>query len=90
MAHMRNQRQVLGGAIRRIREATGLTLQDLANRADIDIGYLSRIECGHKQPSPAVTAKLANALSIDVDDISYNVSLYVVDDMAGDVESASA
>ena len=50
--------------VRTLRKARGETLNDLARRADIDAGHLSRIERGLTSPSIAVAARLARALDL--------------------------
>ena len=44
------------------RERMGLTQEDLAALAEVDISYLSRMERGKANPSVEVLAKLAKAL----------------------------
>lgn len=52
-----------GPAIRTMREALGLTLEQLAERAGCDAGYLSRVERGERNPSRYFLAHLAEVLS---------------------------
>ena len=65
------QRKVHGPAVRVIREALGIKHGVFAVACDITPGYLTNIEKGHKQPSPAVAAALANRLGVALDDITY-------------------
>jgi len=76
----RNECRILGGAVRRIREAKSVTQDALATKAEIHFAYLSNIERGHKRPSLEVIARLANALEVDLDDISYMATVYVIAD----------
>lgn len=78
----RNERRILGGAVRRIREAQGVKQDVLATRADIHFAYLSNIERGKKAPSVEVMCRIANGLGVDLDDISYMASIYVVPEVA--------
>lgn len=49
------------------RQVRGLTQPELAERADIEQSYLSKLENGHSQASEAVRERLAAALGIDTD-----------------------
>lgn len=55
--------KVNGEALRIIRERTGYNGTELAERVGINRAYLSHIEAGRRDPSPAVAHKLAEALS---------------------------
>lgn len=76
----RNERRLLGGAVRRIREARQLKQDELATAAGVHFAYLSNIERSVKQPSLDVMCRLANALGVDLDDISYQAVIYVITD----------
>lgn len=76
----RNERRLLGGAVRRIREAKALTLDELATKAEIHFAYLSNLERGKKAASEAAIARIANGLGVDVDDISYHAVVYQIID----------
>lgn len=65
------KRQANGSAIRAIRELLGLSVSALAPRCDVSQGYLSRVELGDKNPSPAVLRNIATALGVSLDAISY-------------------
>lgn len=75
MAHARQEqpdrvstrRQRLGAAIRSLRQQQGLTLSQLAAKAEVSVSYLSRLENGRSTPSFTLLARLANALGVDVD-----------------------
>lgn len=54
---------VLGTAIRTMRLAQGLTLHQLAARADINAGYLSQVERGERTPDPRWQAAVTDALA---------------------------
>lgn len=47
----------------------GLSQRGLATKAGITSGYISQIENGLYNPSPKVAQKIAEALSIDFDEI---------------------
>jgi transcriptional regulator with XRE-family HTH domain len=54
----------LGRAIRRLRQAQHLSLEDLAFKASMDHTYLSKIERGKGNPSWRIVCALARALDI--------------------------
>lgn len=56
----------VGAAIRRLRAAQGLTLADVADRAQISQGMLSRLETGAVSPSLETVAAVAAALGADL------------------------
>lgn len=64
-------RKILGPAVRAIREALGVKHGELAGRAQVNPGYLTLIEQGRRQPSPAVATRIANALGVSLDAITY-------------------
>lgn len=57
-------------AIKRYRYAKGLRLADLADLAGISHPFMSRIECGRRTASPGVLKRIADALGVEVDDIT--------------------
>jgi transcriptional regulator with XRE-family HTH domain len=78
----RNERRLLGGAVRRIREAKGIKLDELATAAAVHFAYLSNVERGKRQPSLDLMCRLATALAVDLDDISYIAAIYLVEAVA--------
>lgn len=66
-------RNTNGSAVRALREAIGITGRDFAERVGISPGYLTNIEVEKKQPAPAVARKLADALGVPLDAITYAV-----------------
>jgi transcriptional regulator with XRE-family HTH domain len=56
--------QVLANYLRTQREAAGLTLRELAERADVSNAYLSQLERGLHEPSIRVLSAVAVALDI--------------------------
>lgn len=54
----------LGAQLREAREAKGLTIEQLAWQAEIDRGYLSRIESGSRAPSLMLLRHLATQLDL--------------------------
>ncbi|MYE31124.1 MAG: helix-turn-helix transcriptional regulator [Chloroflexi bacterium] len=53
--------------VRAFRDHRGLTLRDLAERADISPSYLSEIEHGRKPGAVAVLTRVADALGTSID-----------------------
>ncbi len=51
-----------GGTVRRRRKALGLSLEKLAERADLSPNYLGTIENGRRDPSLSTVEKIADAL----------------------------
>lgn len=64
----------IGGRIRFLRKQAGLTLNQLAEMADIDGGFINCIENGKKTPSLRTLVKIARALNVSV------VNIFAEDD----------
>lgn len=60
-----------GTAVQVIRELTGLNKTAFAERAEMSLGYISRLESGARQPSAANLRKIASALRVPVEAITY-------------------
>ena len=60
---MQDWRRIVGRNIRRLRQARGLTQEELAFEAEIDLTYLGGIERGRRNPSLLVMVRIASALS---------------------------
>ncbi len=52
-----------------LRDSLGLRQVDLANRADIDDGFLRRIETGKVNPTIKTLEKIANGLEVEMKDL---------------------
>ena len=61
---MRDWKAVLGRNVRRLRQQKGLTQEELAFEAEIDLTYMGGIERGRRNPSLLVMARIAEALSV--------------------------
>ena len=59
-----NPKMTVGERIRALRKATGLTLEELASRAQISKGSLCSIEKGDRLAGLAVLKKIAKALGV--------------------------
>jgi len=62
---MEDWRSIVGGNVRRLRQAAGLTQEQLAFAAEIDLTYVGGIERGRRNPSLLVMVRIADALSTD-------------------------
>jgi transcriptional regulator with XRE-family HTH domain len=54
--------ETFGEALRRLRTERGISLRELARRASVDPGHLSRVEAGRRPPTPQMAAAVARAL----------------------------
>jgi transcriptional regulator with XRE-family HTH domain len=61
---MQDWRAVLGKNVRRIRQQKGLTQEQLAFEAEIDLTYVGGIERGKRNPSLLVMVRIAQALRV--------------------------
>jgi transcriptional regulator with XRE-family HTH domain len=61
---MRDWKALLGRNVRRLRQQKGLTQEELAFEAEIDLTYMGGIERGRRNPSLLVMARIADALSV--------------------------
>ena len=64
MAHAVKHRKIVGSNIRTCRTDAGLTLEKLAEKADLSWPYLSEIERGRENISLDKLARLAKALNV--------------------------
>ena len=58
---------MLGAYIRAQRQAAGLSLRDLADRAEVSNAYLSQVERGMHEPSLSVLHAVSRALDLSLD-----------------------
>ena len=84
----------IGKIIRQIREALGLTQEQLAAKARIDQHYLSRIETGKQQPSLSILQKIAQALDgellIDIEITAKTQQQQALDELMATLKDKSA
>lgn len=59
----------IGDKIREIRKTQGMTLEDLANKADLDWSFVARIETGKAAPSLKSLYGIAKALNVSINDL---------------------
>ena len=58
---------VVGGNVRRLRLAKGITQEQLALTAELDLTYVGGIERGKRNPTVLVLARIATALDTSPD-----------------------
>jgi len=61
---MQNWCVIVGRNVRRLRAQKGLTQEEFAFEAKIDLTYIGGIERGRRNPSLMVMARIASALSV--------------------------
>lgn len=61
---MQDWRKIVGSNVRALRIAKGITQEELAFEADLDLTYVGGIERGKRNPSLMVMARLAEALNV--------------------------
>lgn len=61
-------RRQFGNILRKIRKVRGMSIYELARDAQVDAGYISRLENAHRNPpSPRILQRFADALNVRVD-----------------------
>jgi transcriptional regulator with XRE-family HTH domain len=66
-------RKLLGGGVRRYRNAAGLTQEQLAEKVGINPVYFGQIERGYKVPTVDVLLRIAKALHVRLCDLVADV-----------------
>lgn len=62
-------RRKLGARVQRLRQAQGLSQEELADRADLHRTYVSGVERGVRNPTVTVLEKLARGLQTSLPDL---------------------
>ena len=57
--------KIVGENVRRLRGERGLTQEQLAHDAEIDVTYLRGIEAGRRNPSVSVLGRLGKRLGVN-------------------------
>ena len=83
---MPNEYSMIGKRIREKRLKLGLTIQELAETADISDNFLGNIERGNGQPSIETLLKVVNALGVDA---NYVMRDYIDVAVDGTVENST-
>jgi transcriptional regulator with XRE-family HTH domain len=68
VAYRRAQRR-LGDRVRELRAERELTLEQLAERADLDLKHLQKIEAGTLNPTLVTFVRLAKGLRVDLGEV---------------------
>ena len=64
-----NLKQKLGKRIQELRKSQSMTQEKLAEKINMDITSLSKIETGRNYPQPETVEKIANAFGIEVEQL---------------------
>jgi len=59
----------LGEYLKQAREETGFSLRDVAARSGVSFAHIRRLEQGERKPTLEVLQKVAEALSLDLDEV---------------------
>ncbi|MGD0452572.1 MAG: helix-turn-helix transcriptional regulator [Solirubrobacteraceae bacterium] len=62
--------RALGLAIKQLREARGLTQEELATRADTTVGTVSRMESAKSAPAWATVMQIIDALGVSLPELA--------------------
>jgi transcriptional regulator with XRE-family HTH domain len=65
---------VFGLNVRRQRESRKFTQEKLAEKADLDQTYISGIECGVRNPSLKVIARIAKGLGVSLTELTRGIN----------------
>jgi transcriptional regulator with XRE-family HTH domain len=60
---------IVGGNIRRLRKAKGLTQEQLAHESEVAMRYVAGVERGEENPSLKFLVKIADALKVEPSDL---------------------
>ncbi|MDP4009804.1 MAG: helix-turn-helix transcriptional regulator [Candidatus Shapirobacteria bacterium] len=63
------ERKVLGQTIKRLRENVGITQEDLADKAHVNVSYLAKIETGYVNTTVRYLIKIARGLGVSVKEL---------------------
>ena len=66
---MKDWRAIVGGNVRRLRKVRGLTQEQLAFEARLDLTYIGGIERGRRNPSVLALARIAEALNAELTEL---------------------
>lgn len=64
-----NVKELVGRRVKSLRKGSSLTQEQLAERANLHVKYISSLECGRENPTLDVFLKISNALGVEVADI---------------------
>ncbi|MCZ0963877.1 helix-turn-helix domain-containing protein [Paracoccus benzoatiresistens] len=61
--------EAFASTLRRVREQVGLTQEDLAERADVSVRFVSFLETGKRQPSLSALGALSRGLGMSMSEL---------------------
>lgn len=67
-------REMLGGTLRELRTAEGMTLREVSAAARVSLGYLSEVERGQKEASSELLNAISGALDVPLSDLMRHVA----------------
>lgn len=67
--HMADEKKMIGKQIKTLRQARGLSQEELSEKASINSKYLSAIERGTANPTLDIFIRLADALKVSLSDL---------------------
>lgn len=70
-------RQEMGEVLRELRQSKGMTLRDVATKANVALGYLSEVERGQKEVSSEILLAVSEGLDTPLSRILSQVSTRV-------------
>lgn len=70
-------RNALGATLREIRLANGLTLRQVSAKSHVSLGFLSEVECGHKEIASELLNDVAHALDMDITQLVKEIHEYL-------------
>lgn len=71
----RSRQEQFGGALRAFRRRAALGLKSVAPKVNVSYTYLSKIENGHKTPSPELIERLCLLYKADSDELISKLGL---------------
>ena len=69
-------REALGNAIRERRKSQGMTLAQMASRANVSLGYLSQIELGKNSASIETLYRVCLGLGVKLSDLFQSLQMH--------------
>lgn len=79
--------ETIGQRIKRERLAAGMTQRELADRVDVGVPHVSKIEAGRENPSDELLERIAKVFGLDRDElilVAGRVPEHVIEDLAAD------
>ncbi len=61
--------RALGARVRKLRDATGMTLEQLSQRSGVSRAMLSKVERGEKSPTIGIASRIAHGLQTSLTDL---------------------